>query len=163
MQFVSADTTIFSKNFKHFFCPLKHEKNCHQKLHIISPIFFSNALGCPYGQKLKIYIRNWSEGPFVIYTLILCGTNAYKTSNLNTLKSCSNDYYHDEMCLCVEYVHQGFHQVWYQGGVKATVSGVVEDPKFKISEGSNQFWSQPSEILILRSSNTQETVDFTTP
>ena len=25
-----------------------------------------------------------------------------------------------------ENVHQGFHQVWYQGGVKATVSGVVE-------------------------------------
>ena len=33
------------------------------------------------------------------------------------------------------YVGQGFHQVWYQGGVKATVSGVVEDLKFKISEG----------------------------
>ena len=30
-----------------------------------------------------------------------------------------------------------FHQVWYQGGVKATVSGVVEDLKFKISEGSD--------------------------
>mgnify|MGYP001225242384 CR=1 FL=1 len=33
-----------------------------------------------------------------------------------------------------------FHQVWYQGGVKATVSGVVEDLKFKISEGSDQNW-----------------------
>ena len=31
-----------------------------------------------------------------------------------------------------------FHQVWYQGGVKATVSGVVEDLKFKISEGLDQ-------------------------
>ena len=35
----------------------------------------------------------------------------------------------------------GFHQVWYQGGVKATVSGVVEDLKFKISDGSDQFLS----------------------
>ena len=33
-----------------------------------------------------------------------------------------------------------FHQVWYQGGVKATVSGVVEDLEFKISEGSDQNW-----------------------
>ena len=38
---------------------------------------------------------------------------------------------------------QGFHQVWYQGGVKATVSGVVEDLKFKISEGSDQNWCFP--------------------
>ena len=36
---------------------------------------------------------------------------------------------------------EGFHQVWYQGGVKATVSGVVEDLKFKISEGSDKNWS----------------------
>ena len=36
-----------------------------------------------------------------------------------------------------------FHQVWYQGGVKATVSGVVEDLKFKISEGSDQNWCFP--------------------
>ena len=33
---------------------------------------------------------------------------------------------------------QGFHQVWYQGGMKATVSGVLEDLKFKNSEGSNK-------------------------
>ena len=32
-----------------------------------------------------------------------------------------------------KYLHQGFHQVWYQGGVKATVSGVVEDLELKIS------------------------------
>ena len=36
-----------------------------------------------------------------------------------------------------------FHQVWYQGGMKATVSGVVEDLKFKISEGSDQNWCFP--------------------
>ena len=36
------------------------------------------------------------------------------------------------------YVYQGFHQVWYQGIVKATVSGVLEDLTFKISEGSDQ-------------------------
>ena len=28
------------------------------------------------------------------------------------------------------YVHQGFHQVWYQSIVKATVSGVLEDLTF---------------------------------
>ena len=37
------------------------------------------------------------------------------------------------------YVHcTGFHQVWYQGIEKATVSGVFEDLKLKISEGSDQ-------------------------
>ena len=71
--------------------------------------------------------------------------------------------------------------VWYQGTLKATVSGVFEDLKFKISEGSVQnlavsvetanraesgqlqFWSKPSEILNLRSSNTPETVAFNIP
>ena len=80
--------------------------------------------------------------------------------------------------------------MWYQGGVKATVSGVVEDLKFKISEGldqnwcfpdsaqlavstklrqltgqsgKHQFWSEPSEILNLRSSTTPKTVAFTPP
>ena len=56
-----------------------------------------------------------------------------------------------------------FENFLYQGGVKAKVSGVVEDLKFKISEGSDQFWMWPSESLNLRSSNTQETVDFTPP
>ena len=47
--------------------------------------------------------------------------------------------------------------------MKATISGVVEDPKFKITEGSDPilvvaFWN-----LNLRSSNTKETVDFTPP
>ena len=78
----------------------------------------------------------------------------------------------------------------YQGGVKSTVSWVFEDLKFKISEGYNQnwcfpdsaqlavsvtetanwaesgkhqFWSEPSEILNLRSSTTPETVAFTPP
>ena len=36
------------------------------------------------------------------------------------------------------YVLQGFHQVWYQGIVKATVFGVFEDFKLNISEGSDQ-------------------------
>ena len=74
--------------------------------------------------------------------------------------------------------------------MKATVFGVVEDLKFKISEGSDpnwcfpdcpvsclslaetanwaqsgkhQFWSEPSEILNLRSSTTPETVAFMPP
>jgi hypothetical protein len=66
-------------------------------------------------------------------------------------------------------------KVWYQGILKATVSGVFEDLKFKISEGclaetvnraesgQLQFWSELSEILNLRSSNTPETVAFTIP
>ena len=33
-----------------------------------------------------------------------------------------------------------FYQVWYQGGVKDTVSGLVEDLKLKIPEGSDQNW-----------------------
>ena len=81
------------------------------------------------------------------------------------------------------YYVQGFHQVWYQGGMKATVSGVVEDLKFKISEGSDpnwcfpdsaqlavsavsrkhQFWSEPSEILNIMASTTPETVAFMPP
>ena len=38
----------------------------------------------------------------------------------------------------LEYLGQGFHQVWYQGIVKATGSGALEDLTFKISEGSDQ-------------------------
>ena len=40
-------------------------------------------------------------------------------------------------------VHQGFHQAWYQGIVKATYSEVFEDLKFKISEGYDQNWCFP--------------------
>ena len=77
------------------------------------------------------------------------------------------------------YIHQEFHQVRYQGIVKATVTEGFEDLKFKISEGSDQNWScpdsallavsakqlcsEPSEILNLMSSNTLETVAFNIP
>ena len=44
-----------------------------------------------------------------------------------------------------------FKNFLYQGGVKSTVSWVFEDLKFKISEGYDQNWSEPSEILNLRS------------
>ena len=47
-----------------------------------------------------------------------------------------------------EHIYQRFHQVWYQGGVKATVSGVVEDFKFKISEGSDQNWCFPDSAQL---------------
>ena len=83
----------------------------------------------------------------------------------------------------------GFFQIFlYQGGVKASVSWVFEDLKFKISEGydqnwcfsdcaqlavsetanwaqsgKHQFWSEPSEILNVRSSSTPEPVAFTIP
>ena len=30
----------------------------------------------------------------------------------------------------VIYIYLGFHKGWYKGGVKATVSGVVEDLEF---------------------------------
>ena len=40
--------------------------------------------------------------------------------------------------ISVKYLGKGFHQVWYQGIVKATVFGVFEDLKFKISESSDQ-------------------------
>ena len=48
----------------------------------------------------------------------------------------------------LKYVHKGFHQVWYQGGVKATVSGVVEDLKFKISEGLDPNWCFPDSAQL---------------
>ena len=60
--------------------------------------------------------------------------------------------------------------------MKSTVSGVYEALKFKISEGYKQnwscpgsallavsVWSEPSEILNLRSSNTSETVLVSIP
>ena len=34
--------------------------------------------------------------------------------------------------------------------MKSTVSGIVEDLMFKISEGWDQNWSEPSKILNLR-------------
>ena len=60
----------------------------------------------------------------------------------------------------------------YQGILKATVSGVFQDLKFEISEGLDQnwaelgqlqFWSEPSEILNLWSSNTPKTATFNIP
>ena len=38
-------------------------------------------------------------------------------------------------------------KVWYQGILKATVSGVFEDLKYKISDGSDQNWSCPDSAL----------------
>ena len=46
--------------------------------------------------------------------------------------------------------------------MKSTVSLIFEDLKFTISEGYDQNWSEPSEILNLGSSTTPETVAFTT-
>ena len=43
---------------------------------------------------------------------------------------------------------QWFHQVWYQGGVKSTVSCVFEDLKFKISEGSDPNWCFPGSAQL---------------
>ena len=56
-----------------------------------------------------------------------------------------------------------FFNFLFQGGVKSTVSWVFEDFKFEISEGYDQFGSEPSKILSLRTSATPETVAFTPP
>ena len=54
------------------FGPMKTWKNRAQKLLIIHNwIFPLTALSCPYGQKLKIHIENWSEAPSVLSTLYL--------------------------------------------------------------------------------------------
>ena len=42
----------------------------------------------------------------------------------------------------------GVSKVWYQGILKATVSGVFKDLKLKISEGSDQNWSCPDSALL---------------
>ena len=42
-----------------------------------------------------------------------------------------------------------FKNFLYQGGVKATVSGVVEDFKFEISEGLDQNWCFPDPVSCL--------------
>ena len=43
----------------------------------------------------------------------------------------------------------GFFQIFlYQGGVKASVSWVFEDLKFKISEGSDQNWCFPDSAQV---------------
>ena len=48
--------------------------------------------------------------------------------------------------------------------VKATVSGVFEaETANRAESGQLQFWSEPFEILNLRSSNTPETVAFAIP
>ena len=51
-----------------------------------------------------------------------------------------------------------FHQVWYQGIVKAILSGVFQDLKFKLKS-----WSEPSEILNVRFSSTPKPIAFTIP
>ena len=52
-------------------------------------------------------------------------------------------------------------KVWYQGILKATVLGVFQDLKFKVSECSDQNWSCPESAQL--SSNTHETVAFNIP
>ena len=48
----------------------------------------------------------------------------------------------------------------YQGILKATVSAETAN---RAESGQPQFWSEPSEILNLGSSNTPKTVAFTIP
>ena len=50
-----------------------------------------------------------------------------------------------------------FKNFLHQDGIKSTVSWVFKDLKLKISEGYNQNWSEPSEILNLRSLTTPKT------
>ena len=44
----------------------------------------------------------------------------------------------------------------YQGGVKATVSGVVEDLKFKVSEGLDQNWCFPDSAQLALSAKLRQ-------
>ena len=43
----------------------------------------------------------------------------------------------------------------YQGGVKATISGVIEELKFKISEGSDPNWCFPDSAQLAESGKHQ--------
>ena len=45
-------------------------------------------------------------------------------------------------------MYQVFHQVWYQGIVKATVSGVFENLKFRNLEGLDQNLNCPESALL---------------
>ena len=54
-------------------------------------------------------------------------------------------------------------KVWYQGILKATVFGVLAETANRAESGQLQFWSERSEILNLRSSNTPKTVAFNIP
>ena len=79
------------------------------------------------------------------------------------------------IALRMTYVEQPIQDIFrllVLGGVKSTVSGVFEDLKFtegykqtetanRADTGKLQFWSQPSEILKLKSSNTNETLGHT--
>ena len=51
----------------------------------------------------------------------------------------------------------------YQAILKATVFGVLAETANRSESGQLQFWSDPFEILNLRSSNTPETVAFNIP
>ena len=62
----SVNATVFSKKkFAHENMKKPYPKVPHKK----PPIFFSTAMSCPYGQKLKIHIRNCPEAPFLKSTL----------------------------------------------------------------------------------------------
>ena len=63
----------------------------------------------------------------------------------------------------MEYVRQPIQDFLKTFCIKSTVFWVFEDLKFKISEGHDQFGSEPSEISNLRSSTTPETGAFTPP
>ena len=49
---------------------------------------------------------------------------------------------------CSNIYIRGFTKFGIKGGVKATVSGVVEDLKFKILEGSDQNWCFPDSAQL---------------
>ena len=64
IQHFNVDATIFKTN--------AHEhiiKRAQKLLFIHNDLFTITALSCPFGQKLKIYIRNLSQTPSVIFTL----------------------------------------------------------------------------------------------
>ena len=134
---------------------------------------FSKRISGAMEFRLEIIISSGSTRLQVIYFQNSCRNNLFLC-----IKCCNNyvlkgENYSREEPICGNtvfislYVYQGFHQVWYQGTVKATVSGVVEDRKLKISEGSDQNWCFPESAQLAVSAKlrqltgqTQENTSF---
>ena len=55
----------------------------------------------------------------------------------------------------------GVSQVWYQGGVKSTVSEVFEDLKFKLSEGYDQNLCFPDSVQLAVSAKLRQLIGQT--
>ena len=94
-----------------------------------------------------------------------------KISNIKIeilLKKTKNYWYHLQFINSWQYTYIRWFRIFqtsrYQGIVKVTHSGVFEDLKFKISEGSNQNWGCPESALLAVSAKlAPKTVAFKIP